>query len=68
MKTKNSKAKLKRNPGVGSSEIVSQHGPKPSDHAKRKLVDIWLEYEGNEAKAILEAFKIGFEDGVARAG
>ena len=43
---------------------VSKPEPKPSDDAKRKLVEIWLAFDGNEARAILEAFQLGFKDGV----
>ena len=41
---------------------VKQREAVPSDDAKRKLVEIWLEHDGNEARQILQAFKIGFED------
>lgn len=51
-----------------SKRSVSQCGRSASEDAKRKLVDLWLGFDGNEAKAILEAFKIGFEDGIARTG
>ena len=46
-----------------TKEIVSLRGYSVPDDAKRKLVDIWLDHDGNDAKQILEAFKLGFNTG-----
>ena len=42
--------------------------PPVSGDAKLKLVDLWLSGETNEARLILEAFKIGREDALRAMG
>ncbi len=42
---------------------VPPHEPATSEDAKRKIVDLWLSGETNEARLILEAFKIGLDEG-----
>jgi len=54
---------LESEPPVRSSEIVSLRGYSVPDDAKRKLVDLWLDHDGNDAKQILEAFRLGFNTG-----
>lgn len=62
MKTKRA-LKRKRGRLLRSTAIVSLREYAVPDKAKRELVDIWLAHDGNEAKQILEAFKLGFNTG-----
>lgn len=58
------KRRTKRKPEPRSQQRrVSLCGYAVPDDAKRKLVDIWLDHDGNDAKQILEAFKLGFNTG-----
>jgi hypothetical protein len=50
-------------PPVRSSELVPPHAPATSEDAKRKIVDLWLSGETNDALLILTAFKIGLDEG-----
>lgn len=52
-----------KNPKQNVTKVI----PIPSKEAKEMLANLWLDFDGNEAKAILKAFKIGFTDGVQRA-
>lgn len=53
----------KRSRRLRSTGIVSLSGTNVPEDAKRKIVNIWLAFDGNEARQILEAFKVGFEAG-----
>jgi len=58
-----SKQKPEGEPPVRAGEMVGLRGYSVPDDAKRKLVDIWLDHDGNDANQILEAFKLGFNTG-----
>lgn len=57
------RASLSKTRSRSQQRRVSLSGYAVPDDAKRKLVDIWLGHDGNDAKQILEAFKLGFNAG-----
>ena len=51
-------------PSAGSQQRgVPPHAPATSEDAKRKIVELWLSGETNDARLILGGFKIGLEEG-----
>ena len=51
-------------PPVRSSELVVPRPAMASLDVQRQIVDIWLDHQGNDAKQILLAYRLGYNEGV----